>query len=203
MVGHEPTTPVNIMVLWMGKLLKDATSVEVKLEVLESHCAGLEKALSIMHEEVKDANMLKARKQAAKEARDKRKGEIAFNVGDLVVVGAVDNAANIIRKSKIMVTWQGPYEVVRRASAVEYDVRLLGDPVDRVKPIHWTMMKRYAGPDFGKTIELIASAQHDQQKFYVESLDDWRQTEAGVIELLVTLLPTQSSLLSSHYKKII
>ena len=131
MVGQNPAAPVDL-VLWTGKLLKDATSVEVELDVLETHCAGLAEALSVMHEEVKDANMLKARKQAAKEARDKQKGAVAFNVGDLVMVAAVDNAANIIQKSKMMVTWQGPYDVVRRASVVEYDVRLLGDPVDRV-----------------------------------------------------------------------
>ena len=72
--------------------------------------------------------------------RDKFKGALlAFNIiGDLVMVAAQDNSANPIWRNKVMVTWQGPYQVVRRASATEYDVLLLGDKPDRAKPIHWS-----------------------------------------------------------------
>lgn len=44
-------------------------------------------------------------------------------------------------------------------------------------------MKRYAGPEFRTTVELIASSQHDRQKFYVDRLEDWRQTENGDLEI--------------------
>ena len=61
----------------------------------------------------------------------------------------------------------------------------MGDPVDAVKPVHWTMMKRFAGPDFHRTPDLVASAQHDRHKFYVDGFADWRQLDTGDIELLV------------------
>ena len=51
-------------------------------------------------------------------------------------------------------------------------MRLLGDPVDRVKPVHWVRMKRFAGPEFQRTTELVQRAQHDIQKFYVEAIED-------------------------------
>ena len=73
--------------------------------------------MNIMHEEIKDANLLAARKQAAREANKKSDAALAFVRGDLVMIAAQDNAANILRPSKAMVKWQGPYEVVRRVSA--------------------------------------------------------------------------------------
>ena len=46
-------------------------------------------------------------------------------------------------------------------------------------------MKRFAGPEFATTVELINSAQHDRQKFYIDDMRDWRQLEDGTIEILV------------------
>ena len=67
---------------------------------------------------------------------------------------------------------------------MEYDVLLLGDPADRKKPVHWTMMKRFVGPDFERSEELVAGAQHDRQRFYVDDILDWRVT-GDEMELLV------------------
>ena len=86
---------------------------------------------------------------------------------------------------KLMVKWQGPYDIVRRASATEYAVRLLGDPVERAKPVHWSRFKRFAGPDFNRTVELVSGAQHDQQKWYVDGLLDWKVQNDGAVLLLV------------------
>ena len=46
-------------------------------------------------------------------------------------------------------------------------------------------MKRFTGADFETTVELINSAQHDRQKFYVDGMLDWRELENGAIEILV------------------
>ena len=62
--------------------------------------------------------------------------------------------------------------MVRAVSVSEFDVRLLGDPVDRVKPVHWSMLKRFAGPEFHRTPELVKTAQHDRQRFHVEWFED-------------------------------
>ena len=90
------------------------------------------------------------------------------------MVATSDNNANVQRLSKIMNKWQGPYQVTRQASVSEFDVLLLGSPPATAKPVHWTQMKRFAGPEFGTTAELVKGAQHDQQKFYVERFMDWK-----------------------------
>ena len=106
MTGQAPDTPVEL-VLWMGQKLKDATSVVTRLELVQQHCATLATLLDNMHEELRDAELIRQRKKAAKESRDKFKGALAFNEGDLVMVAAQDNSANPKRKAKPMVTWQG------------------------------------------------------------------------------------------------
>ena len=153
--------------------MKGATRADITLKRLETICGDLAKRVAELHEEVKDTAVKNARNRALRDARKKSKGALAFQVGDLVMIAAQDNAANIKKKAKPMVNWQGPYEVVRAVSVSEYDVRLLGDPVDRVKPVHWSMLKRFAGPEFHKTPELVEAAQHDRQRFYVEQFEDW------------------------------
>ena len=61
-----------------------------------------------------------------------------FSVGDLVVVPAESNMVNPVRHSKVMCRWQGPYEVVRAVSEVEYVIRLLGDVWE--SNVHWRKM---------------------------------------------------------------
>ena len=96
---------------------------------------------------------------------------------------AEDNMVNPIRHSKVMCRWQGPYEVVRSVSEVEYVVRLLGD--ERESRVHWRRMRRLAGPGIAITKELKESAQHDKQKFLVESFEDWSVNTDGEVDLLV------------------
>ena len=106
-----------------------------------------------------------------------------FNVGDLVVIPAEDNMANPFRHSKLMCRWQGPYEVVRPVSEVEYIVQLLGE--DRMSHVHWKRMRRLAGPGLSVTNELRELALHDKQKFLVESFEDWSVNTDGEVDLLV------------------
>ena len=62
-----------------------------------------------------------------------------FNVGDYVMVSAVKNQANRQRHSKVMVRWQGPYEVVRVAEPPAiFEVRLVGTTTP--KKVHWQKM---------------------------------------------------------------
>lgn len=56
-----------------------------------------------MHTEIKDENMLRLRKQCAREAKNNLKeGAHVFSVGDLVMVTGKDNSVNVVRRSKIM-----------------------------------------------------------------------------------------------------
>ena len=54
-----------------------------------------------------------------------------FRTGDLVMVSAVQNAANIQRHSKLMVGWQGPYQVVQVNDATTLKVQNVGGCQDR------------------------------------------------------------------------
>ena len=91
--------------------------------------------------------------------------------------------ANPMRHSKGMCRWQGPYEVVRPVSEVEYVVRLLGDAKEA--NVYWQKMRRLAGPRLTQTKELIESAQHDLQKFKVEQFLDWAVNTDGEVDVLV------------------
>ena len=130
MTGIEPESTLQLC-LWNGVKLKDVTSIEAHMDMLEGYCRDLAAAIDVLHTEVHDADVLRARKKAAREARNKHKGAYAFNVGDIVMVAAEDNSANVQRRAKQMVRWQGPYQIVRRASATEFDVLLYGDTADR------------------------------------------------------------------------
>ena len=145
MTGQRPKDAVDLT-LYLGKLLKDAENVDVTVERVEALCKDLAERVDQLHTEAKDQAVADARKRALRDAKKKGRGAIRFCEGDLVMMAAQGNAANITKKGKPVVNWQGPYEVVRPVSTSEFDVRLLGDPIDKVKPVHWTMMKRFAGP---------------------------------------------------------
>ena len=184
MTGRKPRSAVDL-VLWSGKYLKDATSITAELDMVKKHCADLAKALDVVHSDVTDKTMIRLRKQCLREARDKRKGAHAFTIGDLVMVAGKDNSANAVRKAKIMMRWQGPYQIVAQTSNSQFDVLLLGSPPGTEKPVHWTRLKRFGGAELNTVAELITSAQHDQQKFYIDEFKDWRGKGDGDVELLV------------------
>ena len=184
MTGQRPKDAVDLT-LYLGKLLKDATNVDVTVQRVEDICRDLADRVEQLHTEAKHQAVADARKRALRDAKKNGRGAIRFCEGDLVMMAAQGNAANITKKGKPVVNWQGPYEVVRPVSTSEFDVRLLGDPIDKVKPVHWTMMKRFAGPDFHRTPDLVTSAQHDRHKFYVDGFADWKQLDDGEVELLV------------------
>ena len=121
MTGRKPRDTVELA-LYMDKLLKDTTRADIDLKRLESICGNLAKRVAELHEDVKDTAVKNTRTRALRDAKKKDKGALAFQVGDLVMIAAQDNAANIKKKAKPMVNWQGPYEVVRAVSTSEFDV---------------------------------------------------------------------------------
>ena len=68
-------------------------------------------------------------------------------------------------------------------SEVDHVVRILGE--DKESSVHWRLMCRLAGPGIIITKELTESAQHDKQKFLVESFKDWSVNTDGEVDLLV------------------
>ena len=95
-----------------------------------------------------------------------------FRAGDLVMVSAVQNAANIQRHSKLMVGWQGPYQVVEVIDATTLEVQNLGG--GKIVPVSWRKCKRLGGPELQVSKAVEVSALHDLQKFLVEEFLGWR-----------------------------
>ena len=56
-----------------------------------------------LHEDVKDTAVKNVRTRALRDVKKKDKGALAFQVGDLVMIAAQENAANIKKKAKPMV----------------------------------------------------------------------------------------------------
>ena len=74
---------------------------------------------------------------------------------------------------------------MRQASDSQFDVLLLGSAMRTEKPLHWTRMKRFWGSELNTVADLVTSAQHDQQKLYVDGFKDWRGKGDSDVGLLV------------------
>ena len=101
------------------------------------------------------------------------------------MVSAVKNQANRQRHSKVMVRWQGPYEVIRPVEPpTVFAVRLVGSKTEKL--VHCQKMRRIAGPGLFVSQAVQNSALHDLQRFLVESIDDWTYDEDGeAVKVLV------------------
>ena len=182
MTGTAPAAPLDL-VMWDGVQLKDATGHVVEWERVEQYCDRLIAALDQVHQEVRDADEKTRRDRAAKNANARL--ALQFNEGDLVMVAAWGNAAHVKRGSKLCPRWQGPYEVVRALSTTAYEVRLLGRPDKKCKPVHWSRIKRFAGAGFDVTERLVRTTVNDCQKFEVEEFVGWRIEDDGAVLLKV------------------
>ena len=85
----------------------------------------------------------------------------------------------------IQESWQGPYEVVAPISTTAYEVRLVGRPDKKPKPVHWSRMKLFADGNFDVTERLVRTAVNDCQKFDVQSFQGWRFGDEGELQLKV------------------
>ena len=185
MTGRAPDMALD-MVLWSGANLKEGAVAEAGVEDIDKYCDRLQRSIDIMHEQLTDAELLRQRKKAAKEATNPLRHR--FQSGDLVMVTSADTSINPVNKDKPRCRWQGPLEVV----SVEPDapsilhLRLLGDP-DTVKPkaVHWSRCKRFAGKDFFATPQIIKSAQHDLARFRIREFVARRVGPQGSVQLLV------------------
>ena len=173
--GRQPRTAADLTV-YSGVLMRDAEEHTLPTDRVDEYCRRLHESLERMHEEARDIEEENRRKRALREA-NKGPG-MRFNVGDYVMVSATRNQVNRQRHSKVMVRWQGPYEVIR---AVEppaiFGVRLVGTEAEKL--VHWQKMRRIAGPGLFISQAVQNSALHDLQRFMVETIDDWRYDQDG------------------------
>ena len=182
MTGRKPIQPTKLVV-WDGVLLKDATGLAVEWDRVARHCHRLAAALDRVHQRVRDQEEERRRRKLAKAANASR--GLQFSVGDLVMVAAWGNAAHVKRGSKLCPSWQGPYEVVAPISTTAYEVRLIGRPDKKPKPVHWSRMKLFANGNFDVSEQLKRTAVNDCQKFDVHQFMGWRFDDDDNLQLQV------------------
>ena len=140
-------------------------------------------SLDRMHEQVKSKDEHDHRMQAHRQAE---KGHpMRFERGDYVMVTAADNQANIKRHAKIMVKWQGPYEVMGLLDGApnKIRVRLVGQ--DKIANVSWRRVRRIASSNLLITQAIQDAALHDLQKFKVSEFVDWGFADDGTVVLKV------------------
>ena len=172
--GRRPKNALEL-VLWKGLKIKGATKMKTTTARVDEFCNKLVKSLGRLHEEIANEAERKQRKKTARQARNPG---IRFCEGDLVMVSAVKNAANVQRHSKLMVLWQGPYQVVDVVSPTTLNVQNVGG--GKVVPVSWRKCKRLGGPELKVSDAVKTAAIHDLQKFLVEDLLAWKGKKGAV-----------------------
>jgi len=149
--------------------MKNATELAIAEAKVDAYCDKLAESLGQLHEKIASEE---ARKRRLKALRQAKTPGMRFTAGDYVMVSAVRNAANIKRHSKLMVLWQGPYQVVDVEGTTTLLVQNVGG--GKTFPVSWRKAKRLAGPELRITDAKKQAALHDLQKFLVEEFLDWR-----------------------------
>ena len=87
-------------------------------------------------------------------------------------------------KEKLMLRWQGPYEIVDVPSPLIRGIRLLGKPDSDLITVHVSRIRMFADSKLHVTDTLIEAAQHDARDFEVKDIVGHR-IENSELELLV------------------
>ena len=156
MTGREPDMALDLA-LWTGVRLKHADVIDAGVERIEQYMDKLVQSVDQMHEEIVDAELQRARKQAAEQAQSRHAHR--FELGDLVMVTVADTSLQPSNTDKTKMRWQGPCQVVAIPTPTELHVRMVGyDDSVEPKEVHWSRCRRFAGKDFLLTPAIIQSA---------------------------------------------
>ena len=102
------------------------------------------------------------------------------------MVTAADNQANIKRHGKIMVKWQGPYEVMGLLDGAPNKIRVRLVGTERIASVSWRRTRRIASSHLSITQAIQDAALHDLQKFKVREFVDWGFADDGTVVLKVS-----------------
>jgi hypothetical protein len=174
--GYKPKDPLSLA-LWTGTSMKDAkTKVVNAAELRGSHLTSLSTRLRELHKSI-----VETQSGQRKHNQNRRKDAKlpTFDVGTYVLLGQ-----RVGNKEKLMLRWQGPYEIVDVPSPLIRGIRLLGKPDGDLVTVHVSRIRMFADTKLNVTDTLIESAQHDARDFEVKDIIDHR-VEDGALELLV------------------
>ena len=176
--GYKPKDPLALA-LWTGTNMKNCkTQVAKAAELRGAHLTDLSARLQELHQSLVTAQ---SEQQGRNQSRRKYKGAKlpTFDVGTFVLMGR-----RVGNQEKLMLRWQGPYEVVDVPSPLIRGIRILGKPDSDLITIHVSRIRMFADSKLNVTDTLVESAQHDARAFEVKDVVGHR-VESGELELLV------------------
>ena len=135
------------LTLHLVNLFKNIINVDITVQRVIEIFNDLTDIVGQLHTHVRDKAVEDVRKRTLWDMKKNHNRIIRFCEDDFVMVTTQGNATNIIKKGKPAINWQGPYVIVGSVSVSKCYVRLLGDLAVNVNPVHWDMMKKFAGPD--------------------------------------------------------
>ena len=125
-----------------------------------------------------DATITK-RHEENRRQRAKYDTPVDFDIGDYVIVYSA------VRRNKLRVKWLGPYRVVATINDRVFEIEDIC--TGKLQTVHAQRMRFYADSRLAITEELKNQAAYDDQ-FFVDKMVDWRETDAGQLELKVRWL---------------
>ena len=90
----------------------------------------------------------------------------------------------VANAEKLMLRWQGPYEIATVPSPLIRGVRLLGKPDGDITEVHVSRIRRFADDKLHVTDEFIEFAKHDSCDFEVQEIVGHRYDDTS-LELLM------------------
>ena len=154
--GRQVRGPLDVLrEVWMGKDIEKTTVV--------THLVQMRECLEEMTGLVR-ANLNKAQ-QKQKRAYDKKVTAQPLEMGDKVLV-LVPN-----RQNKLQLQWQGPYQITRKVTPVDYEVTRPGRRQEN-EIYHANLLKKWHSTDPSSTLlALYADNGDDLEEEYLELLD--------------------------------
>ena len=146
---------------------------------VQEHLTALTKSLGKVHQLVTD---LRDRRRAYNNKINVRKGAkpCEFEVGDYVLVRA--NPKKRL-KSKIEVTFKGPFQVTKRISEYMFEVKQLWGSESK-EWIHSRRLRYYMDSKVNVTELLRSAAEGDTAQFMIEKFTGWRiKKKSNVLQL--------------------
>ncbi len=109
---------------------------------------------------------------------EKRSAEPNIHIGDYVLAAVID------RKSKLHLSWDGPYQVIGTKNRHVY---VLQHPnTKEKKEAHGRRLKRYCGAQDGEHAELVSAAVSEEGEWKADRILSWKhQKNSATVELEV------------------
>ena len=178
--GLKPRTPTELAWFSEHADIKRVQCFSLPVQEVRAHMVDLVQKMKLLHRRVHD---LRQRRQAYNDRINLKKGatDAEFQEGDYVLV---HHKPKKRPKSKIQVTFSGPWQVARKVTRFLYDVKPLYGNTRTEERVHTRRIKPYMDGKIGATELLRSWAEGDDVEFQIDKFTGWRQDKkTGDIQL--------------------